>query len=191
MTFKTIKDYPNYEINENGEIWHKARKGYDGQMLKRKQLKSSVSKNGYPTVRLYDGKGNSKHLYVHRLVWEAFFGKIPKGLEICHEDCDRTNCKLDNLQLRTHAENCRNPKSLERYRKANSLDKCKFDRDKMTAAKSKEHERSLKDKYLIIWFDKGSTVGIWEFMQKAHVGYPRAVRICNEMSQRLNILRAS
>ena len=191
MAFKTIKEFPRYEVNENGEIWRKSRIGCDGMELQRKKLKATMSKNGYPTVRLFNGDGIGKHLYVHRIVWEVFHGEIPKGLEICHEDCDRTNCKLSNLRLGTHAENCRNPKSLEHYREANSLDKGKFNRDKMEAAKSKEHEESLKSKYIIIWLDKGSTVGVYEFMQKAHVGYPRAVRIIKEMQGKLKNLGAS
>ena len=191
MAFKTIREFPRYEINENGEIWRKERIGYNGKLLERKQLKPTICKNGYPTVRLFDGHGVGKQQYVHRIVWEAFHDKIPKGLEICHEDCDRTNCKLSNLRLGTHAENCRNVKSLEHYRKANSLDKGKFDRHKLEAAKSKEHEESLKSQYIIIWLNKGSAVGVYEFMQKAHVGYPRAVRITKEMQGKLKNMGAS
>ena len=48
---------------------------------------------------------------IHRLVWEAFNGPIPKGLEIDHIDTDGTNNRLDNLRLVTHTENMNNPLS--------------------------------------------------------------------------------
>lgn len=42
---------------------------------------------------------------IHRVVWEAFIGHIEGRLEINHKDLDRTNNRLDNLELITHKEN--------------------------------------------------------------------------------------
>ena len=42
---------------------------------------------------------------VHRVVWEAFNGRIERRLEINHKDLDRANNKLDNLELITHQQN--------------------------------------------------------------------------------------
>ena len=42
---------------------------------------------------------------VHRMMWEAFNGCIEGRLEINHKDLNRTNNKLDNLELITHREN--------------------------------------------------------------------------------------
>lgn len=56
---------------------------------------------------------------VHRLVWEAFNGKIPEGMEIDHINCIRDDNRLENLRLVTHKENCNNPTSIENYRKHN------------------------------------------------------------------------
>ena len=44
---------------------------------------------------------------VHRLVWEAFNGPIPGRLEVNHKDLNRTNNRLENLELLTHQENVR------------------------------------------------------------------------------------
>ena len=42
---------------------------------------------------------------VHRVVWEAFNGRIEGRLEINHKDRDRTNNRLDNLEIVTHQQN--------------------------------------------------------------------------------------
>jgi hypothetical protein len=42
---------------------------------------------------------------VHRVVWEAFNGPIQGRLEVNHKDLNRTNNRLDNLELVTHQEN--------------------------------------------------------------------------------------
>ena len=42
---------------------------------------------------------------VHRVVWEAFNGRIEGRLEINHKDLDRANNRLDNLEIVTHQQN--------------------------------------------------------------------------------------
>jgi hypothetical protein len=42
---------------------------------------------------------------VHRVIWEAFKGPIEGRLEINHKDLDRTNNRLDNLEVVTHQQN--------------------------------------------------------------------------------------
>jgi hypothetical protein len=42
---------------------------------------------------------------VHRVMWEAFNGRIECRLEINHKDLDRTNNRLNNLELVTHQQN--------------------------------------------------------------------------------------
>lgn len=50
---------------------------------------------------------NSKYTRrgVHRMVWEAFNGRIEGRLEINHKDLDRANNRLDNLEVVTHQQN--------------------------------------------------------------------------------------
>jgi hypothetical protein len=50
---------------------------------------------------------NSKYARrsVHRMVWEAFNGRIEGRLEINHKDLNRTNNLLDNLEVVTHQQN--------------------------------------------------------------------------------------
>lgn len=39
-------------------------------------------------------------------LWIAFNGSIGDGLVVNHIDCDRTNNRLDNLEIMTQSENC-------------------------------------------------------------------------------------
>lgn len=45
---------------------------------------------------------------VHKLVWEAFNGPVPAGLEIDHIDRCYTNNKITNLRVVTHSQNMLN-----------------------------------------------------------------------------------
>lgn len=56
---------------------------------------------------------------IHRLIWEAFKGKIPEGYEIDHINTVRNDNRLENLRLVTHKENCNNSLSIEHYKRSN------------------------------------------------------------------------
>jgi len=66
-------------------------------------VKPQMSKNYY-VANLCK---NSKYIRrsVHRMVWEAFNGRIKDRLEINHKDLDRANNRLDNLEVVTHQQN--------------------------------------------------------------------------------------
>lgn len=69
-----------------------------------KILKPRLGKCGYQLVMLCkDGKG--KNYRIHRLVFEAFNGKIPEGLVVNHLNEIKTDNRLDNLEICTHKEN--------------------------------------------------------------------------------------
>jgi hypothetical protein len=50
--------------------------------------------------------GKYKHKSIHRTMWEAFNGIIPKGMDINHKNLDRQDNRFDNLEVITHRENC-------------------------------------------------------------------------------------
>ena len=85
-----------YEINELGEVW--------SNVGNRKLRKQSIGKDGYHRVVLSDS-GVTVTKYVHRLVWEACVGPIPAKMTVNHKDLDKSNNRLDNLELMTLAEN--------------------------------------------------------------------------------------
>lgn len=183
MNYVTLEDYPYYMIFKNGMIIRNTKQSKNGKTLRIRVITSTKAKNGYRTVRLLNKDGMLKQFYLHRLIWEAFNGEIPQGLEVCHEDCNRDNNMLSNLQLLTHTQNCRNPQSIQHYTTANQISKGKFDRDKMIAAQGKVGYNKLVRTYRRLVKEHGYC-GIWMLMKAGHCGYPRAKRIITEMQDK-------
>ncbi|AYF27535.1 hypothetical protein CSH63_08845 [Micromonospora tulbaghiae] len=110
-------------MTTNNEIW-KPVTGYEGLYevsnqgrvrslrfgaFKRKSpkvLAGSSHPDGYRVVRLYrDSSG--KTVLIHRLVIEAFLGKIPAGMQVCHQNGIPSDNCLDNLRVDTPSGNQR------------------------------------------------------------------------------------
>ena len=86
--------YP-YQANEQGQI----RNSITGKIRN-----PVITHNGYNRINLIiDGKPKSK--FVHRLVWEAFNGPIPEGMEINHINEIKTDNRLCNIELCTRKYN--------------------------------------------------------------------------------------
>lgn len=100
---KMIRNFEDYFINKEGQVFSKRKNG------KIKPLKVRHHPTGYKYIGIYSidelGKRYRKWLRVHRVVYEAFVGKIPKGYDIDHINSDRGDNRLVNLQLLTHREN--------------------------------------------------------------------------------------
>lgn len=91
MRWKPVLGYEGlYEVNQFGQIRNK-----DGQIMRQRLKKAKYTV--YKKVSLYkDGK--YKHLYVHRIVAQAFIPN-PQGFELInHKDEDGTNNAVDNLE---------------------------------------------------------------------------------------------
>lgn len=58
----------------------------------------------YLQVGLWKNR-KAKIFKVHRLVWESFNGPIPKGMQVNHINEDKTDNRLENLNLMTPKEN--------------------------------------------------------------------------------------
>lgn len=74
---------------------------YNGGKRKKPRIRVlRKRKDGYLDVHIFE-----KHYLVHLLVWEAFNGPIPKGLEVNHINEIRWDNRIDNLNLLTRKEN--------------------------------------------------------------------------------------
>ena len=110
LGFEGLYEASNYgRIRSVGE-----RKGKHGDTI---IMKQHVQKGGYLRVCLHKNKQKTSFLS-HRLVYEAFHGKLPifehkgKGrcgemLEINHRDENKQNNSIDNLELVTRLDNIR------------------------------------------------------------------------------------
>ena len=106
-TFKPIKGFEGlYEISDYGCV----RSRHGGKV---RYLKCKKSKHGYIEVPL-SKNGKKNFFYVHRLVYTAFNGPIPEGMQIDHIDGDKTNNNLRNLRAVTPRENSSNPITMVR-----------------------------------------------------------------------------
>ena len=96
IEWKQIHLYKDYSISINGEILSKTNK----------IMKHLRNRTGHHYVFLYDGKGNSKKEYVHRLVLKTFKGNKEYPLfEGRHLDGNPSNNKLTNLEWGTKSLN--------------------------------------------------------------------------------------
>lgn len=96
-----------YQVSNFGRIRSLNRKVFykNGRVCNHKGqiIVTRVTRNGYVQVEL--NKNNKKKFLVHRLVFSSFEGKIPKGLEINHKDCNKQNNYLSNLECVTKEQN--------------------------------------------------------------------------------------
>jgi Trp operon repressor len=101
--WKSIMEFPGYEVSDMGQIRSIDRLGADGRRLKGRILKPSSS-NGYLGVNLRrDNKSYFVKLY--RIVAQYFCEGYTPGLEVNHIDGDKSNNTADNLEWCTHQEN--------------------------------------------------------------------------------------
>ena len=106
--WKEITGYPNYMVSNMGRVkslgrWIDAKcKGKRWQ--EEKILKPKINEKGYQRVCLYKN-GKHKYFQLHRLVYEAFYGEIPKGMQVNHINEIKTDNRLENLNLMTPKEN--------------------------------------------------------------------------------------
>lgn len=90
-------EYKHYLVSDRGRVMN-SKTGW----IVKPHAKNSYER--YLKYELWSG-GKRKIFYSHRLVWQAFCGDIPCGLEVDHVDNNAANNRLDNLQLLTHREN--------------------------------------------------------------------------------------
>lgn len=97
--WKDIKGFENiYRVSNYGRLSSNKRGGW-------RVLSTINSKGDYLSVVLR-GKDNAKSAKMHRLVYEAFIGDIPKGrkFHVHHIDGNKQNNHVDNLILKTSLE---------------------------------------------------------------------------------------
>ena len=109
-----------YQVSNLGKVRSLDRYANSGigiRFYKGRLLKPGKDSYGYLKVNLSkDGKKTT--FWVHRLVYEAFNGKIQEGMQVNHIDEDKTNNSIDNLNLMTPKENINWGTCIERRAKS-------------------------------------------------------------------------
>lgn len=72
------------------------------RLMRGRVLQPGKSKDGHVSVVLGRKHGS---MLVHTAVALAFLGPRPEGLDVCHNDGDPTNNRLDNLRYDTRTDN--------------------------------------------------------------------------------------
>jgi len=98
MEWKSIENYPNYEISNCGMVMNSR-----GNILK----PTINNGRGYEYVDLHNN-GKRKNCTIHRLVAIAFIPNPENKLHVDHIDRCKTNNHVSNLRWATHSENMQN-----------------------------------------------------------------------------------
>lgn len=106
--WRSIPNYEDaYEVSTYGRVRSLARR-CKGSNQPSRAVREKILKphpwSGYPAVTLFRD-GHRKRYKTAALVALAFIGERPYGLELCHNDSDRQNSRLENLRYDTRSGN--------------------------------------------------------------------------------------
>ena len=106
--WRDIPGFLGYKASDMGRIAScKKRLGGPGGWVIEDEIQRVLSpgiSSGYKFVLLRSGKSTNNRR-VHRLVMLTFVGECPDGLEVCHNNGKKNDCRLSNLRYDTHAAN--------------------------------------------------------------------------------------
>lgn len=96
-----------YQVSSSGlvrSLTRRVRAGGGRVRISPGRVLSVYTGDHYSKVRLkVDGVGATKN--VHQLVAEAFLGPRPLGFEVCHNNGNPHDNRVENLRYATHSEN--------------------------------------------------------------------------------------
>lgn len=105
IEWEQAKGFSKYLISSDGQVY---------SLVTHKLIGMGVTAHGYMRTSVCNDKGIKKGMLVHRLVYMAHKGAIPKGLQINHKDENKTNNNVENLNLMTNRENANHGSRNER-----------------------------------------------------------------------------
>lgn len=103
--WKEIPEFPFYDVSNLGNVrsWHKPGQGGHRASTPKILCKNQVAKYLFITLHGNRPTGHSK--YIHQLVMLAFVGPCPDGMEVCHNNGNAADNRLENLRYDTHYNN--------------------------------------------------------------------------------------
>lgn len=91
-----------YEVSDDGDFRRLTTRS--GLTRSEPKLLKTGKRRGYKNITFCKGGITSTHS-AHRVVWEAFNGKIPDNMQINHKNGIKDDNRLDNLEVVTPSEN--------------------------------------------------------------------------------------
>lgn len=103
-SWKDVSDFPGYEVSNHGRVRRSPNAEPASGSTPGAILKPGSNAKNYQIVTLRrDGKTVSQ--YVHDLVGRHFLKGYKPGITIQHKNRDRTNNRLENLEIMSRADN--------------------------------------------------------------------------------------
>jgi hypothetical protein len=95
-------------VDGDGRVWRHGKLSGDGtvKLFPESRRIDRKDKSGYHLVRLHHQR-KKVNTSAHRMQWLKHHGLIPDHLEVNHKDTDKSNNRIDNLELMTRQENIR------------------------------------------------------------------------------------
>ncbi len=125
--FKTIQFYPNYEINEYGQVRNKTT-GHN--------MKWIDNGKGYQVVKLYNAERPQGRLcLVHRLLLSTY-NPVGRDFDVNHKDGDKRNNNLHNLEWVTKSENTRHAHLTGLFENKLTIDQVKEIKERLKTSKA-------------------------------------------------------
>lgn len=116
LCYRPLLWAPGYRVGDDGTVWSARQPGKNlgtNSQPKLSAMWHQLSMYRRPYGARYvvvclrpEPCGKVICRYVHRLILEAFVGPAPDGMQVCHNDGDTTNNRLDNLRWDTPVKNC-------------------------------------------------------------------------------------
>lgn len=129
MIWKTIEEYPQYEVSSEGQVRRNA-----------KILKPQLNSKGYYRINICVDSKISKPL-LHRLVAKAFIPNPENKPQVNHINGDKTDNRVENLEWVTNSENLLHGRRL-------GLIKSPCGEDSPNAKLTEEQVRMIKQRYV-------------------------------------------
>lgn len=103
--WRTIFDFPNYEVSNKGNIRSKEYNDSLDHLRSSKKIKKQVNNCGYEYVILSNKEEKHKTLTVHRIVAKTFIPNPEEKEDVNHIDGNKLNNNVNNLEWTTTQEN--------------------------------------------------------------------------------------